>query len=341
MRLQISVSLFFTLLIVSCSTDGPENYHWQWKLKSEVPILTKNTDVFEDNGIGSPHVLIDGYGLNRTFTMVYAQGSKDGPSDNHYGRIGRATSMDGINWTRYNYSGVILEPSFNTNNFDSLFLDTPCMIKVENTYYLYYFGDIDNTIQGGQIGLATSTDGIHFTRCGSNPVLSVGESGAWDDLWVESPDVFHDGMKFVMYYTGGRDTGSPKVGRATSQDGITWVKDPITPVLAEGGDWDGLSARVPGLVYRNGITELYYCSQSVTEAMFGLIVPKIGLATSIDGIQFSRYKQNPIVQPHQINNAVHGPYNPCVLFDDYTNTYYMVVESGIGFYALYAGIREN
>jgi hypothetical protein len=63
------------------------------------------------------------------------------------------------------------------------------ILKREETYYLYYQGssdyrtEIDETVLWRAIGLATSKDGIHFTKHESNPILTwfpnqTGEEGA-------------------------------------------------------------------------------------------------------------------------------------------------------------------
>lgn len=67
----------------------------------------------------------------------------------------------------------------------------------------------------------------------NNPVLPLGEAGAWDSIQTWGPQVFeHDGL-YYMFYTG---TGNPglfngAIGYATSTDGYIWEKAEANPVF--------------------------------------------------------------------------------------------------------------
>jgi len=64
-------------------------------------------------------------------------------------------------------------------------------------------------------------------------VIAKGSSGAWDDWFVYSPCVIHDGSQFVMLYEGAASASGPfQTGCARSADGITWTKEASNPVLA-------------------------------------------------------------------------------------------------------------
>src|SRR5262245_25779359 len=75
-----------------------------------------------------------------------------------------------------------------------------------------------------------------WTKSGSNPVLSEGASGAWDDDFVDSPSVIKAGpASYQMWYTGAKvSTGTQKIGLATSTDGVAWAKSASNPVLSTG-----------------------------------------------------------------------------------------------------------
>ena len=136
-----------------------------------------------------------------------------------------------------------------------------------------------------------------------------------------------------MYYTGVDQTWRPRVGRATSPDGVTWTKDPGNPVLDRGarGEWDSFAAAVPGVVYRNAEWQLFYCGISEAAAFLHLRAPRIGMAVSDDGSAFTRYEYNPLVGPRIAGFEPNGPYNPSVLFDEDTQRYMMWYETGFGF----------
>lgn len=68
------------------------------------------------------------------------------------------------------------------------------------------------------IGYATSTDGLSWSKSGSNPVLGQGGSGVTTAL---RNTVVQVGSGFRMYYADANPTGNIKV--ATSGDGIAWT----------------------------------------------------------------------------------------------------------------------
>lgn len=95
------------------------------------------------------------------------------------------------------------------------------MLSVEGTFDLYYGAGWPP-----QIGLATSIDGVNFTRYSGNPILWPGEGGSWDDWGVGEFSVQVEAGKWSMLYKG---YGSPApgwafFGLAESPDGKTWIK---------------------------------------------------------------------------------------------------------------------
>lgn len=62
------------------------------------------------------------------------------------------------------------------SGFDSLHTCDPSVIEVAGTYYLYYTGTPDPAGNHNSIGLATSTDGVHWSRA-DNGVAIVDASG--------------------------------------------------------------------------------------------------------------------------------------------------------------------
>lgn len=66
---------------------------------------------------------------------------------------------------------------------------------------------------GISIGHATSPDGLTWTKDPSNPVLTAGSAGNWDNPRVDCPTVIFDGDTFHMWYAGG-DLFQWKIGYA-------------------------------------------------------------------------------------------------------------------------------
>jgi hypothetical protein len=72
------------------------------------------------------------------------------------------------------------------------------VIKDGSTYKMWYTGL--NASDAGQMGYATSLDGIAWTKYAGNPVSANG-SGGWDQT-VYYPRVIYDGAGFHMWYSG-------------------------------------------------------------------------------------------------------------------------------------------
>ena len=69
---------------------------------------------------------------------------------------------------------------------------------------MFYVG-LNNTafMDELRIGMATSSDGINWTREPSNPVLDMGPTGAWDEKGPFVPSaLIKDGVYYLYYLSG-------------------------------------------------------------------------------------------------------------------------------------------
>ncbi|NTS66766.1 hypothetical protein HRV97_16615 [Sphingomonas sp. HHU CXW] len=160
-------------------------------------------------------------------------------------------------------------------------------------------------------------------------MIPRGPSGSWYEANIFDPrpmvDPF-DATKLMMYTTGqmapvGSGTASIGLWRASKADFVAWTInkslpnpwtfDRIALQKAAAGQWDGKpgGVRLGSVVYRAGVFYLYYASQ--------LDLTKIGLATSPDGVIFTRLASNPILSPaaqDRIDGTDVG--DPFVIYDD-------------------------
>lgn len=141
----------------------------------------------------------------------------------------------------------------------------------------------------GYAGLAVSTDGINWTYSPNNPILSPGPGNTWDAYAVAGATVFKDENGYKMYYTGWstlNSSGALHIGLATSSDGINWVKHPNPVLYASGGAEYQIA---PSCIIK--ISDVYYLYY------YGRNLPclYIRLATSTDGINWTRHPANPIL----------------------------------------------
>ncbi len=199
--------------------------------------------------------------------------------------IGHAISPDGITWTK-DTNNPVLDPG-PEGSWDSTGVSDPTVIFNDSIFHMWYTGHgIDD-----RIGHATSPDGITWTKDTNNPVLEWGPDGDWDDQWVSQPEVIFNGNEYHMWYTGYNGIGDQnRIGHATSPDGITWMKDPLNPVISyEAGSWDYPQVRFPKVVLDTSKYHMWYSG-----GRFALW--QKGYATSEDGSIWIKHPNNPILE---------------------------------------------
>jgi len=319
--------LFFLLFFSDLSAQT------QWTKYAANPVITKGPASWDIIAIGQPTVLFE----NDTIKMWYA-----GVGADMKARICYAISTDGINWIKH--SNPVLDVG-GLGEWDRGWLDTPEIVRDNTGYKLYYYGD---TVQqfaaiNSAIGLASSSDGINWTKNPNNPVFTKGNTTDWDGSWVESPAVIYDissGM-YRMWFNG-VDTNTWKVliGVATSFDGVNWIKHTGNPVLSAStwGGYDDMWLGTPAVLHDNNGYEMWYASTSsnsynLNTQAFDTV--NICYATSLDGYSWIKYFSNPLFNtftlPYDSLLDTGGPWAPDVIYDAGTCTYKMWFETYNGF----------
>jgi predicted GH43/DUF377 family glycosyl hydrolase len=109
-------------------------------------------------------------------------------------RILRATSPDGIRWKKETEPVL---PLGKPGDFDSRSHAGPEVLLVGDTYFLFHLG---NNGKKWTLGVATSADGVHWTKAVANPVLDVGGKDAWDGGSILGVDVLWFDGRFHVWY---------------------------------------------------------------------------------------------------------------------------------------------
>lgn len=136
---------------------------------------------------------------------------------------------------------------------------------------------------------------INWTKHPDNPVMIPGTPGEWDEEYIAPGSVIYYDNTYHMWYTGGSNSGTLRIGHATSPDGVTWKKDTINnPVLDAGpdGDWDENYIYGGGVLVIDSILHMWYGGHS------GSIITtnfRIGHATSPDGVTWTKDTNNPVL----------------------------------------------
>lgn len=95
-------------------------------------------------------------------------------------------------------------------HWDAKIRERGWVVREEGVYKLWYTG-YDGTPGGRRmLGLATSADGVTWTRHPGNPLVR--------DRWVEDVMVVNDGGRYVMFAEGEND----RAQMLTSPDGVRW-----------------------------------------------------------------------------------------------------------------------
>jgi predicted GH43/DUF377 family glycosyl hydrolase len=191
----------------------------------------------------------------------------------------------------------------------------PSVVKLNGEYQNYYSGYDGHS---WNTGLATSNDGIHWTKRGKilgpdagngsalvmggkilywyqtgSPVqialdgkivLKTGPRGSWDEIGVADPYVIERNGELYMYYLGMDRARRQRLGVARSRDGVIWEKLVGNPIMELGGSaaFDEMGLGEPAVWSSGGSYWMLYTGRARGEKR------RIGLAKSLDGIQWTR-----------------------------------------------------
>lgn len=109
----------------------------------------------------------------------------------------------------------------------------PVVVQGNGAYYMYFSGYENDRLRGGRsIGLATSTDGIHWSKR-PEPIFSFSEdTHDWDAFRVFQPRVVPVPEGYLLFYKSNVSIGwEESWGFATSPDGIEWDRYAGNPVI--------------------------------------------------------------------------------------------------------------
>lgn len=194
------------------------------------------------------------------------------------------------NCTHYASNPVLSNGAVGT--WDENWIQPDCIVQLDDgTYRIYYSGH--NGDGQMHVGMATSPDGYAWTKYGSNPILTHGAGGAWNDYAVGHFIVRKEGATWKAWFEGWQLGGTIKIGYATSTDGITWTEYGSNPVISNGAGaaWDAGAAIPSGILKVGNTYMLYYWGGDLADQATW----KIGLATSTDGTTWTKHASNPVL----------------------------------------------
>jgi predicted GH43/DUF377 family glycosyl hydrolase len=203
--------------------------------------------ILEEDGSGFDAYSVAGAALffqNSTWYLYY--NGRSVPPTQPGNVIGRATASNPHGpWTTTEDTLLTVG---SPGEWDSEVIGPVKIIATGTGLVMYYWAGNVWPGPGTQIGLATSTDGglswqkyddsttTTAPHAESDPILSLGDTGSFDDYSIWGCDVLKNSNQWEMFYSG--DDGiSMSICYATSNDGIIWEKDTINnPIFTPSQD---------------------------------------------------------------------------------------------------------
>jgi beta-1,2-mannobiose phosphorylase / 1,2-beta-oligomannan phosphorylase len=214
-----------------------------WTKPGVVSVLSPTAGTWDANGVSYPTVIKE----DTTYKMWYT-----GTDAANIGRVGTATSNDGIAWTKHGGNPVLSVGA--AGSWDSSFVGMTSVVKVDGVYKMWYRG---GSATGGGIGYAISSDGLVWSKYAGNPVIAGG-SGGWDTTPYH-PEVIFDGTGYHMWYSGCNPAEDLcQEGYATSPDGTHWTRKGMVLPQGAAGAWDDGSADHAAVLLVGSTLKMWY-----------------------------------------------------------------------------------
>lgn len=195
--------------------DDSEMTHWS---VDESPILQPGAKgSWDDEQVLAPHVLKTEEG----YIMYYS-----GTNTSGIQQIGMALSKDGIHWTKYDDPDTTSQPFAESDpvfqpaekgQWDSGWVHQPRVFQTAEGWVMIYRGVSDTRGAKMKLGLAISSDGIHWERYAGNPIFKPGDIKGAAQFWFTNAVLKDD----VLYlFVEGDIHQSTQIYLATHEGGF-------------------------------------------------------------------------------------------------------------------------
>lgn len=262
------------------STDGVH-----WNKYAQNPILAPDGSGYDAMCISMAVPLRDG----DQWVLYYAGNSTPcaGPGL-HIGRAA-AASLNGP-WERS--AEAVLEAG-QAGDWDEGFIMPHAVIKTEAGYVMYYSGGGEFMLPLPRlIGMATSPDGVHWTKyddptttdtpyASSDPIreLQAGGTSSYFSAWAVDIEYTDQGWE-MFFSTNCPESVSPNcptfIGYATSDDGLHWrvyrSREKAVVTQQQVQDWASYCICQPAFVKSGGGYRLYFtgCTGEMNDCQIGM-----------------------------------------------------------------------
>lgn len=295
------------LTVLSCSAFAAEPNPSGWIKSPQNPVLSLGAKgSFDEQNIFAPTLTKDG---GRYF-MFYAGGPRDPGGFVKY-QLGLALSEDGETWTK---TGAPLLPLGERDDFHatpSLLRDAKGdLMKIDGIWHMVYCGNRADDIEH-----ATSRDGLTWEKDPRSPVFKA----------AYAPNLIHTGSELRMYYISKPDKKKWEIHLATGSDIHSLKPYAGNPVLTVSQPWEGGALFYP-YVLKEGDTWVMFYAAYWTQHPKTKSATAIGMATSADGITWTKSATNPVLTP-----------DPASTYDSTYNSSQSVIRDGNVWRMAFAG----
>jgi hypothetical protein len=222
----------------------------------------------------------------------------------------------------------------NYPQWDSLIASFPGVFRHNGIYYLVYEGANNITDEfRGDIGLATSTDGLNFIKHQSNPILeNSSESSSFESANIGTPSLYRENGVWYLYYHG-FDWVDCQLGVAVGKDITKLKKYSDIPILKTvDGTFESGTIGKRSSIWKSPDTGYYYFAyECSTERPYNQARWSTALARSKDKLNWEKYNSNPII-PICDGFGNDGP--EIIQFNGQTYLYVRTLDSGMNRYVL-------
>ncbi len=202
--------------------------------------------------------------------------------------IGYASSPDGVTWSKYPGNPVLERSSSAPTAWDAEGVSYGPLLAEGDHYTMFFRGhDLGGALRYGR---ATSSDLLTWER-DTDFVFGPGAAGSWEEF-LDSAVVRHVNAGYGMWYQAYDAGGTGRIGYAYSTDGITWARSAANPVLTDDAtSWDVTGPQYFRVIERPWAGDYLMAYSSDDNAgSYG-----IGMATSPDGITWTKDAANPVL----------------------------------------------
>ena len=206
------------------------------------PVLSPDPATWEGN-----YIAANGTAVLKDGEFLYWYQAGDPP------RIGLARSHDALHWQKFPRPVLATGPR---GSWDERGVADPYAIHAGGAFYLFYLGT--DRARQQRLGVAQSDDGEHWTKLRSNPILELGEPGAFDENGLGEPAVWATDGYYWMLYTGRDRNEYRRIGFARSSDGVRWERVRDAPILAGTAPWDAKVVCDPTVELDGGTVRVWF-----------------------------------------------------------------------------------